>query len=75
MTQRALIGTAFEYATISNLSARIRNDIQELLSFSDPSYIPLDDLKRLAEVRDLLTNYHFKFSATNLDKIISDSTF
>ena len=75
MTQRALIGTAFEYAGISSLSARISNDIQALLSLTPDGYISQEDVQSLAAIRDLMTNYHYKYSATQLDKHISEATF
>jgi len=72
MTQRALIGTAFEYAAISMVSAQIRNDIQKLLEYAYPGYISLEDTKKLSEMRELMTAYYFKFTATSLDKHLSE---
>lgn len=74
MTQAALIGTAFEYATISNLSARIRNDIQTLLQYASAADMPQADVNALSVMSELMAKYHFGFNPYRLQKKLNELT-
>lgn len=69
-----IIGTAFEYAEISMTSARIVNDIDKLLSILDVYSVSIADIKQLSDIRQLLHNYHFKYTATSLLKHLNETT-
>lgn len=69
MNQRQLIGTAFEYAEINALSARISNDLCKLISLIEMYKRPADEIKKLIEMDTLMKEYHFTYTATALNKL------
>lgn len=72
MTQRALIGTAFEWAAVNHLAASIRNDIQRLLDYNAIIDMPLEDVKKLSDMTNMLVPYILNYTASHLDKQISE---
>lgn len=71
MNQQQLIGTAFEYANISSLSANISNELDQLISLMKMYKRPPDELKKLADIKLLLTEYHFTYTTSGLEKLLS----
>jgi len=68
MNPQQLIGTAFEYSTISSLSIGISNDMVTLISLMRMYDRPHEEMKLLSDVRLLLTQYHFTYTQSALEK-------
>jgi len=68
MNDKQLTRTAFEYAYISLHSARIANDIQQLLSYLGIYEKDTQNLKLLSDAKELLTKYHFDHTFSSFDK-------
>jgi hypothetical protein len=71
MNQRQIIGTAFEYAEISNLSGRMANDMEKLISLMTMYNRPPEEIKKMADMKLQLTAYHFAYTSTGLEKLLS----
>lgn len=65
-TKEQAIRAAFEYAAISNASARIKNDIEALMPFLAMYEIPTSELAVLSDPASLLAKYHFSFTSHKL---------
>lgn len=74
MTKRALIGTAFEWAAVNHLSADIHGKIQKLLEYNQIVDMPLEDVKKLSEMANMLIPYIFNYTPSHLDKHLSTTT-
>lgn len=70
MNQQQLIGTCFEYAQISDLSTRMQEDLDKLLSLMKMYQRPEDEIKKLSDVRILLTEYRFTYTKAGLEKFL-----
>lgn len=68
MNNKQLTGTAFEYAYISMHSAKIANDIQQLLSYLGMYENETKNIKLLLDAKELLTKYHFDHTFSSFDK-------
>lgn len=71
MNQKQIIGTAFEYAHISNLSARMVSDIDVLIQLMTMYKRPSEEIKKLSDMKLLLTEYHFTYTSSGLEKLLS----
>lgn len=71
MTQQAIVGTAFEYAEINILSARISNDLSKLISLMQSYKRPPDEIKQMAQLDSLMKEYHFTYTSSGLNKFLS----
>jgi hypothetical protein len=71
MNQNQLIGTAFEYANISILSDRMSADMDKLIAFMKMYKRPPDEIRKLSDMKLLLTEYHYTYTATGLEKLLS----
>lgn len=71
MNQKQIISTAFEYADISITSARMANDIDKLIQLMTMYKRPMEEIKRLSDMKLLLTEYHYTYTSTGLEKLLS----
>lgn len=71
MNQRQLIGTAFEYAAISSLSAQISKDIDQLISLMKMYKRPPIEIEQLSDTKLLLTQYHYTYTQSGLEKLLT----
>jgi hypothetical protein len=71
MNQKQLIGTAFEYAHISNLSAGVINDLDKLISLMTMYKRPATEIKQMSDMRLLLTEYHYTYTSAGLENLLS----
>lgn len=71
MNQQQIIGSAFEYAHINNLSATITNDLQKLISLMAMYNRPANEINKMSDVINLLKEYHFTYTQSTLEKFIS----
>jgi hypothetical protein len=71
MNQEQIIGTAFEYAEIRALSARIANDLSKLAELMVMYKRPDDEIKKLIDTKMLTTEYHYTYTSSGLKKLLS----
>jgi hypothetical protein len=71
MNQQQIIGTAFEYAAINSLSARLVNDLEMLTQMAAMYNRPISEIKQLSDTKQLLKEYHFTYNQSTLEKFIT----
>ncbi len=71
MNQQQLIGTAFEYAEIKNISARMLNDLDKLTSLMVTYKRSEAEIKQLSDIKLLLTEYNLTYTSYTLEKLTS----
>lgn len=70
MNNEQLIGTAFEYAEINNLSATISNSLQKLIGLMSMYERPTHEIETLSKTISILHEYHFTYTSTGLHNFI-----
>lgn len=70
MNQQQLIGTCFEYAQMGIISTRMQEDLDKLIAFMKMYNRPEDEIKKLSDIRILLTQYRFIYTQSGLEKLI-----
>lgn len=70
MNTPQLIGTCFEYAQISELSDRMQTDLDKLLALMKMYKRPDDEIKKLSDIRLLLTEYRYTYTKAGLEKLL-----
>lgn len=70
MNNKQIMGTAFEYAQINMLSAQISNSLTQLIDLMSMYKRPTNELKQMSDLKLLLSEYHFTYTFSGLEKFI-----